>query len=243
MNGSIAVGIGGAGSWQAFAWAVDEAERSGDRLVLLHVCVPGSPLAARSGEPAPAEVEIFDPGLARALAGARARLGARRATLHIRAGTASAALIRASAGVRLLVIGAGEGGHTARRVLRHACCPVVVARAGDPSADEVLAGIDGSAAGEMALEFAYAYADQHHLPLGTVHVGRPVGTSGHSRYAESVSDGLIGAGRKARLLVLGDKRRGVMGRLRTGDVPLTVALDASCPVALVPVDQTETAQL
>lgn len=55
--------------------------------------------------------------------------------------------------------------------------------------------------------------------------------------------GLIGAGRKARLLVLGDKRRGVMGRLRTGDVPLTVALDASCPVALVPFDQTETAQL
>ncbi|MBM2616381.1 universal stress protein [Actinoplanes sp. LDG1-06] len=233
MHGSIAVGVGGAGCWQAFAWALDEAERSGDRLVLLHVCVPGSPLARLTGEPAPAAVEIVDRALARALTSARKRLGARRADLRIRTGEPSAVLVGASAGVRLLVVGAGEGGRTARRVLRNAHCPVVVARAGDPSAEQVLAGIDGSEAGEMALEFAYAYADEHHLPLGTVHIPR----------AGEVADGLISAGRTARLLVLGDKRRGVMGRLRTGDVPLTVALDAACPVVLVPVDQREEAPL
>ncbi|MCM4084404.1 universal stress protein [Paractinoplanes hotanensis] len=243
MYGSIAAGLGGAGSGPAFAWALDEAERSGDRLVLLHVCAPGSPLASGRGEPGPAEVEVADIGLARALASARARLGTRRTALQIRVGAAPAALIDASAGVRLLVVGAGEGGRTVRRVLRNAHCPVVVARAAVPSADGVLVGIDGSAAGEMALEFAHAYAGEHHLPLSTVHIPQPGEAAGRHGETGSVADGLISAGQRARLLVLGDKRRGVMGRLRTGDVPLTVALDALCPVVLVPVDQREEAPL
>ena len=54
-----------------------------------------------------------------------------------------------------------------------------------------------------------------------------------------VPDALIRAGTGARLLVVGDKRRGVIGRARTGDVPLTVAADAPCPVAVIPLHQRE----
>jgi len=48
MGGSITAGIGGAGGWQAMAWAAEEAECTGARLVLLHVCATH----ARSEDPA-----------------------------------------------------------------------------------------------------------------------------------------------------------------------------------------------
>jgi len=47
------------------------------------------------------------------------------------------------------------------------------------------------------------------------------------------------AGVGAALLVVGDKRRGVIGRARTGDVPMTVATEAPAPVAIVPLEQRE----
>jgi nucleotide-binding universal stress UspA family protein len=58
-----------------------------------------------------------------------------------------------------------------------------------------------------------------------------------------VPDGLIRAGRDALLLVLGDKRRGVVTRMRTRDVPMTVAERAPCPVAVVPFERREGAPL
>jgi len=286
MARPIAVGVGGAGGWQALAWAAEEADRTGVRLVLLHFCVPGSPLARRTGEPTPAEVELIDPPLARALANVRARLGGQRVALRVRAGDPAECLIEASAGAGLLVIGAGEGGRTMRRVLRHAHCPVVVVRPGAqgrgaPLAGHVVAGVDGSTAGHAALEFAFGYAGHHHLPLAAVHVSPAtlddyfyddVTLSTHfaaepaalellatevepwtfkypavpirrAVLCGSAADGLIRSGAGARLLVVGDKRRGVIGRARTGDVPLTVATDAPCPTAVVPLDQSEGAPL
>jgi nucleotide-binding universal stress UspA family protein len=279
---AVAVGIGGAGGWQALSWAAEEAERTGARLVLLHVCVPGSPLDRTIGDPTPAEVELVDPPLARALAKSRARLGGQRAVLKIRSGEPSLRLVDASAGAGLLVIGAGEDGHTVRRVLRHAHCPVVVIRPataaqGAPLSGHVVVGVDGSTAARAAMEFAFAYAAQHHLPLAAVHVSaenrddyfcddttlstyfatEPAALGllavevepWARKYPEvpirravlcgSVPDGLIRAAAGARLLVVGDKRRGVIGRARTGDVPLTVAADAPGPVAVVPLDQHE----
>ncbi|WP_125810212.1 universal stress protein [Actinoplanes sp. ATCC 53533] len=67
MNGPVAAGVGGVGGWQALAWAVEEADRSGASLVLLHVCAPGSPLDRATSEPTTAEVELADPALAHAL--------------------------------------------------------------------------------------------------------------------------------------------------------------------------------
>lgn len=283
MGGSIAVGIGGAGSWPALVWAAEEAERTAARLVLLHVCAPGSPLDPALGEPTPAEVELIDPPLARAYAKTQTHLGGQRIALRIRSGEPAAQLADASTGVRLLVLGAGEGGRTVRRVLRHAHCPVVIVRAGaasgygSPLAGHVVIGVDGSDAGQVAMEFAFAYAATHHLPLAAAHVSDmsrddyfsdDTTLSTHSavepaaldllaaetepwalKYPTvpvrravlhgSVADALIRAGATARLVVIGDKRRGVIGRTRTGDVPLTVATEATCPVAVVPLDQRE----
>jgi nucleotide-binding universal stress UspA family protein len=259
----IAAGVGGAGGWRALAWASDQAESTGGRLVLLHVCVPGSPLDRATGDPTRAEVELIDPPLARALAAARRRLGGHRAILKIRSGEPSACLAEVSAGTRLLVIGDGEGGRTVRRVVRHARCPVVVVRtaAAAPNAafaGHVVAGVDGTAAGRAVLELAFDYAAHHGLPLAAVHVSESELTDGTRLLAEetapwarthpsvpvrnavlhgSVADRLLPAGAGARLLVIGDKRRGVIGRARTGDVPLTLATEAPCPVAVVPLYQ------
>jgi nucleotide-binding universal stress UspA family protein len=41
--------------------------------------------------------------------------------------------------------------------------------------------------------------------------------------------------------VIGDRRRGIVGRARTGDVPSSVARSADCPVAVVPIEHLERA--
>ncbi|WP_199509730.1 universal stress protein [Nucisporomicrobium flavum] len=283
MIGSIAAGVGGAGGWQALAWAAEEAERTGARLVLVHVCPPDSPLGRAGTEPSAAEVELADPALAHAYAGIQTRLGGHRTALHLHRGDPATALVGASADARLLAIGAGGTGRTARRVLRHAHCPVVVIRPQAPPdpraplAGHVVVGVDGSPAGRTALEFGFAQADEHHVPLAAVHVSEAshddyfyddVTLSTHFAVEPAaldllateteplaadhpavpvrravlhgtVADALIRAGSGARLLVVGDKRRGVVGRVRTGDVPGVVAAGAHCPVAVVPLHQLE----
>jgi len=282
MNRPVAAGVGGAGGWHALAWAAEEADRTGAPLVLLHVCAPGSPLDRMTGEPTTAEVELADPALAHALVDTRARLGGQRVTLTIRSGDPSIHLVDASTGVGLLVIGAGVGGRTVRQVLRHAHCPVVVVRPsrpgpGAPLAGHVVVGVDGSPAARGAMEFAFAYASEHHFPLAAVHVSAEnrddyfydettlsthFATEPHalglladevelwaSKYPSvairravmtgSVAQGLIRAGAGARLLVIGDKRRGVVSRARTGDIPRTVSAEAPCSVAAVPLARQE----
>jgi nucleotide-binding universal stress UspA family protein len=259
----VAVGVGGAGGWRALAWAAEMAARTGDRLVLLHVCVPGSPLDRIVSDPAAAEIEVVEPALARAYASVGARLGRSRATLKIRAGAPSDQLVDASAGARLLIIGDGEGGRTMCRVVRQAHCPVVVVRPGDPAAHgpfhgHVVAGVDSSTASRAALEVAYEYAANRRLPLAAIHVTDGPPGDGARLLSDAVTpwrrmfpavptrcevlagpvgERLIRTGVGAGLLVVGDKRRGVIGRARTEDVPLTVATEAPCPVAVVPLAQ------
>jgi nucleotide-binding universal stress UspA family protein len=269
MRHPIAAGIGGAGGWRALTWATDLAATTGERLVLLHVCTPGSPLDRFVSDPGAAEVEIVDPALARAYTAVGARLGRARTVLKIHAGEPAERLVDVSAGARLLVIGDGEGGRTVRRVVRQAHCPVVVARPDTrvgraPFAGHVVAGVDDSAASQAALEVAYGYAAQQGLPIAAIHVtGQPPGDGGRllsavvtpwmnafpgvvtrcSVLSGPVGEELVRAGAGARLLVVGDKRRGVIARARTGDVPLLVATEAPCPVAVVPLAQRDTAPL
>ena len=282
MIRTVAAGVGGAGGWQALAWAAEEADRAGARLVIVHVCRPGSPLDRLAGEPTPALVELSDPPLARAAGAVRTRLGGHRVALKIRTGDAATALIDASSGVEVLVIGAGTSGRTTRRVLRHAHCPVVVVHPMSQGRDatfagHVVVGVDGSAAGRAALEFAFAYANEHRLPVAAAHVSahgdddyfyddttmsmhfavEPAALELLAAEVEpwslkyphlsirrvvlcgAVIDGLVRAGAGAHLLVVGDKRRGVVSRARTGDVPLAVAQRAACPTAIVPLDRSE----
>jgi nucleotide-binding universal stress UspA family protein len=167
--------VGGSAPWAALAWAAHEVDRSGAGLVVVHVCPPDSPLARFAGEPTPALVELCDPPLARAVGAARNRLGGDRVVLRIVNGEMAAGLIDASTGMDMLVIGAGTSGRIARRVARHSHGPIVVVRdvtrvADGPFAGHVVVGVDGSAAGRAACEFAFGYADEHGVPLAAAYV-------------------------------------------------------------------------
>lgn len=270
MTGTVAVGVGGAGGGHALAWAGEQALRTGARLVLLHACPPSSPLARQPGTPPLARIELVDPPLARAISAARGKLGGRNVSLRILDGDPGTALVQAAEGAGMLVVGAGGGGATVRRVIRQASCPVIVARPGhdDPDvsfAGQVVVGVDADAAGRAAVEFAFGYADQHDLPVTAARVtvadrsaavSRPGGLSNamdllraelepwrrkypHLRVRSAVLHGAVGtgltwAGAGARLLVIGNRHRGPLGRSHTGDLPLTVARRARCPVAVVP---------
>jgi nucleotide-binding universal stress UspA family protein len=279
---TIAAGFGGTGGLQALGWATEEAEQTGADLVIVHACPSGTPLDVPLGTPTPARVALIDPPLAQKAAAVCARLGGHRVTLKIRGHDVSLALVDASWTADLLVVGTGSTGLTIRRTLRHAHCPVVVVRPirqgrGAPFAGHVVVGVDGSDAGRAALEFAFGYAAEHHLPVAAAHVSAhsdddyfydDVTLSTHfaiepaalrllgseiepwvlkyprvrvrrAVLSGTVADGLLRAGRGAHLLVVGHKRRGVVGRARTGDVPLAVAGQAGCPVAVVPLEALE----
>ncbi|GAB1691680.1 universal stress protein [Krasilnikovia sp. M28-CT-15] len=282
MVATVAAGVGGAGGWQTLAWAAEQAtSQTGLRLELLRVAEPESRLAGLAGEPAPALLELADPPLSRALSATRTQLGGQRVHLRILVGDPGTALAAASSGADLLVIGSGGSGATVRRIVHQARCPVVVVRPvcagrGAPLAGHVVVGVDGSDAGRAALEFGFAYANEHRLPVAAAHVSARTGDDYFSdetpsthvatepaalellgaevtpwmlRYPRSrvrravlngrVADGLRRAGLGAHLLVVGDKHRGLLARTRTGDVPVTVARRAGCPVAVVPFDRSE----
>jgi len=270
MTRTVAVGLGGTGGGHALAWASEQALRTGSRLVVLHACPPGSPLARQPGTPPMAQVELVDPPLARAVSAARTKLGGRNVSLRILEGDPGAALVDASVGASMLVIGTGGGGSTVRRVIRQAHCPVIVARPGHDdhnasSAGQVLVGVDAGPAGRAAVEFAFEYAEQHRLPVTAARVTEADRSADVSRagdlaaamdllhaevepwkqkYPEvpvrstvlhgAVGTGLVWAAGGAHLLVVGNRHRGPLGRSHTGDVPLTVARRARCPVAVVP---------
>jgi nucleotide-binding universal stress UspA family protein len=260
MTRTVAVGVGGTGGRPALGWAGDEAQQTGARLVLLHACPPASPLARQPGRPSATKVEQVDPPLARAVSTAQTRLGRGRVSFRILEGDPGAALPTAAAHAGLLVIGSGSGGSTVRRVIRHANCPVLVARPvshelGAAFPGHVVVGVTAGSAGHEAIGFAFGYAEQRRLPLCAVRVqdGDLVAAIDllqsqiepwKLRYPQvqvlgivvhgGIADGLTWAGAGARLLVVGNRHRGPLGRARTGDVPLTVARRAACPVAVVP---------
>jgi nucleotide-binding universal stress UspA family protein len=211
-----------------------------------------------------------DPRLARIVAAA-CHAGVEERVLRIVVGEPGPALAAAATEADLLVIGSGGRGNTVREVVRHARVPVVVARGmpggrGSTFADHVVVGVDGTAAGRAALDFAFCYADLHGLPVAAAYVSAP-GHEGldpsaadrlraevepwsakhprtrvrHTVMHNRVTDGLVRAGLGAHLLVVGNRHRGAVSRARTGDVPSSVARTADCPVAVVPIDRLEEA--
>ncbi len=60
-------------------------------------------------------------------------------------------------------------GSVGSQVAEHASCPAVVVR-GSAHAGPVVVGIDTSERGQAALEYGFAYADRHGLPLVVLHV-------------------------------------------------------------------------
>lgn len=92
--------------------------------------------------------------------------------------TPAAALVERSGDASMIVVGShGRGGFSglllgsvSRQVSAHANCPVVVVRrAADPDAREVVVGVDGSKESLKALDFAFDHASRHGLRLRVVH--------------------------------------------------------------------------
>ncbi|GAB2584251.1 hypothetical protein Aab01nite_54400 [Paractinoplanes abujensis] len=120
--------------------------------------------------------------------------------------------------------------------------------------------MDGSPAGRAAVEFAFAYAAEHELPLAAAdtsaaeqddYFNDDVTLSTHLTVEPAALELLAAetelwnlkypdvTARRAVLHGPVDKRRGVIGSARTGDVPLTVATEAAWPVAVIPAEHDE----
>ena len=174
----VVVGVDGTQpGWLALAWALDEVTVTGGHLVICYVSAARSALAAAGSTPTLAALELADPALARAAAGARLRLGGRRVRISLRFGEPDHELLLAGHDADLLVVGAPNtrltGRSTARRVAARSRGPVIVVRpthgSGGLFAGHVVVGVDEKAGAEAALDFAFEYAGQHRLPLAAVH--------------------------------------------------------------------------
>jgi nucleotide-binding universal stress UspA family protein len=176
--GAVVVGIdGSATSRAALAWALREARLLEAPLTICHV----HPVAGLAGTH-PVGADVGAETLERAETTAVHALGPDRVTAALRHGDAARGLARIAEGARMLVIGThGSMSHGARlfaplslRIITRAPCPVVavplMAGRTGPFAGHVVVGVDGSATAREALEFGFAHASRHGLPLAAVHV-------------------------------------------------------------------------
>ena len=98
-------------------------------------------------------------------------------TGEVLAGDPAAVLIRESAHTDLLILGhRGRGGFpelllgsVAIKVAAHATCPVIITRGAIPADGDILVGMDGSAADDAPLGFAFHEAALHGADLRALH--------------------------------------------------------------------------
>jgi len=141
--GRIVVGIDGSGAAEAaVAWALDEAQRRGSRLELVHVWqFPGVAMAAYGHTKVPVVTaddlhKAADQFMTEALAATREQSEGVEVTGTVERGHSADALVAAAKGADLLVVGSrGLGGFAgmllgsvSSHVVQHATCPVVVVR-------------------------------------------------------------------------------------------------------------------
>lgn len=129
------VGVDGEqAGWQALAWAADEVNRAGGRLLICRVYPPGGRAAALTASPSLAALELADPTLARAVAACRSRLGGDRVLVTVRAGDPVRYLAEVAERASLLVIGSSDAAgrpplaSVAGRVAARSAATVVVVR-------------------------------------------------------------------------------------------------------------------
>jgi nucleotide-binding universal stress UspA family protein len=150
------VGVGaGSASRSVLSWAIAEAGAAGADLLMCRAVVGESPLARPGVADRMATLDLADPGLARALAAARARLGAARVALAVSTQPAPALLLARASAADLLVVGApgqhepgayqqqepggpqqrepGGPGAIIESIISRAFCPVVAVRIPAPS--------------------------------------------------------------------------------------------------------------
>lgn len=177
---TIAVGFDGSASASAaLDWAAKDASQSGGTLRIISVVhYPGMPAGTVDSVPSlPASLLQRAHELV-ADAGSQARefMDASKVETQIVVGTAAEALVRATESVQLLVVGnRGRSellstvlGSVSFAVAAHAQCPVIVVREGAAVVGPqhgVVVGVDGSAAGDHALDVAADVAVRAGAPL------------------------------------------------------------------------------
>jgi nucleotide-binding universal stress UspA family protein len=266
----IVVGYDGSGeARRAVEWAADEAARTGCPLQIVStydITWPGVQYIAVA-QVIDATRRAAEDLLAGIIATVRARSPGVDVSGFCAAAPAAATLLDlGDAGARLLVVGSrGAGGLTGlllgsvgQQVATHAKVPVAVVR-GRPDASEgpVVAGVDGSAAGDAALGLAFEAARTRGRGLVAVRAYPPDGgDEGHERaaleqelaawsdkfpdvpVAPMVAAGrpaavLVDASRAATLVVLGSRGHGGFAGLLLGSVGLQLMHHAECPVLIV----------
>ncbi|KAA9153481.1 universal stress protein [Amycolatopsis acidicola] len=184
---SILVGIDGSQSaLHAARWAAEEASERQVPVRLFHACVvpPMGPHVTTVTTAAMIEslVEQGHHWLRRAREEVRAAVPELTVRTDLRVGPAAGEIIDESAKSRLVVLGSrGLGGFKGMLVgsvsvgvAAHGHCPVVVVRGRmpddpPPEAGPVVVGVDGSAVGDAAVEFAFEEASFRQAVLVAVH--------------------------------------------------------------------------
>ena len=183
--GTIAVGLDGSTSaGQALAWAIDQAAAEHRPLTLVHAVGPeGAVWMDQAGFDHRIGLEAAQTSAQKLLAEARTEVERRAPGLEVhellRVADPRDVLLQISEDASMVVLGSrGRGpvkslllGSVGVAVSRHASCPVVVHRPGNPGLVRhgVLVGSDGSDRSRLPLEFAYRQASLRQLPLTVVH--------------------------------------------------------------------------
>jgi len=192
----VLVGVDGSACGdQALDWAASDAAARRTGLAVMTV----SDLPRIADVPLSADVMVAAMDEARRTAGAGAAR-ARQLTpgvvveARVTSGNPAGELLRMAVGVDEVVVGSrGHGGFAALmlgsvagHVAAHAHCPVVVVRGHAAAGGRVVVGADGSERGEAALEYAFAYADRHGLPVHALSVYAPPMVPGPSSLAPAL---------------------------------------------------------
>ncbi|MFJ8145959.1 universal stress protein [Streptomyces sp. NPDC096048] len=182
MSGLVVVGVdGSASSLAAVEAAAREARARGAGLRVVHAFVwPAMRVPLGPSPLGPSEGglrKMADRLVAEAVERARATAAEVDVSRAVVTGDSLTVLEAESRAAELVVVGSrGMGGFvgllvgsTAVHLAAHGRCPVLVVRE-EPSAEgPVVLGVDGSAAGERAVEFAFAEAELRKAPLVAVH--------------------------------------------------------------------------
>jgi nucleotide-binding universal stress UspA family protein len=166
------------GQW-ALDWAIQDAAARASVLTVAHVVdlprVADVPLSS----------ELLDAATRQGRQMLDAVVGRSRRThpgleisSRLASGSPAAQLLLLAADADQAVLGSrGHGGFaslvlgsTAAQVAAHASCPVVVVRGSATAGGPVLVGVDGSDRSEAALDYGFAFAARHGLPLHAMHI-------------------------------------------------------------------------
>ena len=183
--GTIAVGVDGSeSSKRALAYAIDQAVAERRPLTLVHAVGAAEALwLDREGHENRLGVEDVKTDSQRLLAAAHEEVTRRAPELDVhevlRVADPRDVLLSVSGQASLMIVGSrGRGpvrtlllGSVSVAVSRHATCPVVVVRPGNPGIVRrgVLAGADGTERSQAVLDFAFQQASMRRLPLTVLH--------------------------------------------------------------------------